>query len=85
MLRYRDFKPSVKKTSSFLGLIEQSDSLDEVVAAANAWIDKQQVTVVNIETVVLPWMGANSRDAGSTFGTAEGMQCLQTVRVWYRE
>ncbi|MFN7805573.1 MAG: hypothetical protein ACK5TO_16255 [Planctomycetaceae bacterium] len=85
MLRYRDFKPSVKKTSSFLGLIEKSDSMDDVLAAANAWIDEQKVTVVNIETVVLPWTGANSRETRSTFGTAEGMQWLQTVRVWYRE
>jgi hypothetical protein len=85
MLRYQDFKPGVEKMSSFLGLIKESDSLDEVVAAANAWIDQQQVTVVNIETVVLPWMGANHREAGSTFPTQDGMQWLQTVRVWYRE
>jgi len=40
MLRYREFKPGVGKMSSFLGLIKESDSLDEVVAAANAWIDQ---------------------------------------------
>ena len=45
MLRYQDVKPGVEKMSSFLGLIKESDSLDEVVAAANAWIDQQQVTV----------------------------------------
>jgi len=85
MLRYRDFKPAVEKTSAFLGLIQESDTLNEVVDVANAWIDEQQVTVVNVETVVLPWMGANTRDAGSTFVTGEGIQWLQTVRVWYRQ
>lgn len=85
MLRYRDFKPTVEKTSAFLGVIQEAGSLEQVVAAANAWIDEQRVTVVNIETVLLPWMGTNVKEVGSHFASQEGIQWLQTVRVWYRE
>jgi hypothetical protein len=84
MLRYQDFKPQVTETSSVLGIIQKATTMDELVAEANAWIAEHKVSVFNIETLLMPWMGKNIRDLGSHFGVAEGMQVLQTVRVWYR-
>jgi len=84
MLCYHDFKPRVNQTSNVLGIIQKATTLDEVVAEANAWIAENKVTVLNIETLIMPWTGNNTRTVGSHFGYAEGMQVLQTVRVWYR-
>jgi hypothetical protein len=84
MLRYRDFTPQVKQQSSFLGIIQKTSTLDEVVAEANSWIEESRVSVVNIETLILPWSGNNNQAIGPYFRVGEAMQMLQTVRVWYR-
>jgi len=84
MIRYRDFLPQIEKRSVF-GYISSSGSLEETVAEANEWIERQQVTVLNIETVILPDPRANSRKLTSHFSSWEGIQFLQSVRVWYRE
>lgn len=84
MIRYRDFLPQIEKRNLF-GSISSSGSLEETVAEANGWIERQQVTVLNIETVLLPEPKGNLRKPVSHFSSFEGIQFLQSVRVWYRE
>ncbi|HBH53888.1 MAG TPA: hypothetical protein DDY91_18540 [Planctomycetaceae bacterium] len=82
MFCFRDFQPKVEELS-FFGMIRKGTTLEAVMAEANAWIAEHQIDVINIETVLLPWGGVNSKP-DSHFSTNEGTQFLQTVRVWYQ-
>lgn len=90
MIGFRDFAPrqfSPPKHGS-LGTFE---SFEQVVASANAWIGAEQVEVVNVETVVLPYYShAEPPEAGTQAPCAYvnlgnyWFASLQFVRVWYR-
>ena len=88
MLRYQDFVPKMTKPAAFLSPAEH-ESLDAALAAANRWIDENNVRLVNIETVVLPNIFSRyeegSRD--SSLGTSGESPSFwhQFIRVWYRE
>jgi len=53
MLHYRDFVPREISASGFLRPGEY-ESFDHAVAAANEWLENASVTLLKIETVVLP-------------------------------
>jgi hypothetical protein len=64
------------------------ETFEEAVASANAWIAREAVRVIHVETVVLPH--AYIRDAGGVDQTGHaavaGHQVAfwgQFVRVWY--
>lgn len=87
MIAYRDFAPT--QTSS-AGLFKTAtyETLDQVLAAANAWIQTNNINVLNVETVVLPNLHV-SNDKGTSApsqvlqpGFAEAWN--QFIRIWYR-
>jgi hypothetical protein len=90
MLAYQDFVPKQLKAPHF-GLSTDAlqgsyETLDTALAAANQWVRERGVTIVNVETVVLPNLWANweqgSADPVLGAGTNSPLW-YQFIRVWY--
>jgi hypothetical protein len=64
------------------------ESFDRAVAEANAWIESDQVDVVNIETIVLPNLWSpyeeGTGDANIVTRGDFATHWNQFVRVWYK-
>ena len=89
MIRFQDFAP--KRTGTAKVLIFSSAIYEDFAAAAVAaseWIERNQIELVNIETVVLPNMHSQSEEGtvdGSLHTSGERHASWhQFVRVWYR-
>jgi hypothetical protein len=90
VIAYRDFAP--KELSATTWREDPTfESFDQVIAAAKEWIAKEQVELVNIETVVLPLYSHAGKPVSGTnesyvpVGTGSyWIGCVQFVRVWYR-
>ena len=83
-LQYKDFSPSAVEHKV---LSTEYENFPEVVAHANEWIRNSGVTVLNVETVLLPNL-QNLKDTlqviQSVSGTVMNSSYLfQVVRVWY--
>lgn len=85
-IAFQDFTPTRERTG---GVLQPPDyePLAQLVERASAWIDAQGVTVINIETVVLPNLHS-AREEGSTdaelIAQGQTTRWNQFVRVWYR-
>jgi len=88
MIQYRDFAPA--RVSGGLLHGDHYETFDHAVAAADAWIAEQQITLITMETVVLPniWSHEEEGTSDGRVETAEAMTSVnawyQFVRVWYR-
>ena len=92
MLKFVDFVPRQLKAPRFgltPGAIQgEYESLENALEAANTWLTRSGSRVVNVETVVLPNLGANweegSRDP--VLGNAQGGELWhQFIRIWYED
>lgn len=87
MLAYKDCAP---KQISPVGLLKAAEyeSFNEAVAAANAWIERKGVDVINVETVVLPSLSGphseGSTDPNVVLQPSFAATWNQFIRVWYR-
>jgi hypothetical protein len=87
MIAFRDFVPSQLAAPALMkpGTYE---SLEQVLTAANAWIDSQNIDVLNVETVVLPnlWTphSGGSADPNRVLQPGFAEAWNQFIRVWYR-
>jgi len=80
-LQYKDFSPSAVEHKVFS---TEYESFSEVVALANEWIRDSGVTVLNVETVVLPNLQEAKNTAQVMKTTGQSGCCLfQVLRVWY--
>jgi hypothetical protein len=88
MFQFKDFVPRMLEAPGFLKVAEH-ESFDEAVAAANQWVHKERIKVINIETVVLPniWSRWEDGSTDTSLGTSgdSPSHWNQFVRVWYRE
>jgi hypothetical protein len=88
MIAYRDFAPR-QLTAAALLRPATFESLDEALAAANAWIESNKVNVLNLETVVLPnvWSPHQKGTADPQMVTQSEFAVAwnQFIRVWYRK
>jgi hypothetical protein len=86
MIRYQDFVPQMTKAPAFFSPAEH-ESLDQALAAANAWIKENEIRVLNVETVVLPniWGRFEEGSTDPSLVTDNGLPVRwhQFVRVWY--
>lgn len=90
MFAFRDFVPKQLHAPrlGFSATAQQGEyeTLDAALLAANEWIAREGVRVVNLETVVLPsiWehWETGSRDPVLT-STAGAPLWYQVIRVWY--
>jgi hypothetical protein len=80
-LQYKDFSPPAVEHKVFS---TEYESFSEVVALANEWIRDSGVTVLNVETVVLPNLqeAKNTAQVMKTTGQS-GCYLFQVLRVWY--
>lgn len=83
MFRFKDFAPQIKKQGIFR---TDFQTFEDALAAANAWTNKHQIDVVNIETVVLPemWREEGTTDTNLTTSGEMMSSWYQFIRVWYR-
>jgi len=62
--------------------------MEAALVAANAWIKESHITIVNVETVVLPniWSRYEEGTTDVALGTSGEMPSHwhQFVRVWYQ-
>jgi len=81
IIHYKDFSPSAVEHKVFS---TEYESFSEVVALANEWIRDSGVTVLNVETVVLPNL-QEIKDTSQvvTIMKHSGSYMFQVVRVWY--
>jgi hypothetical protein len=88
MIAYRDFAPrQIRRgflTDALTGA--QYETFDAALAAANAWIAQEAVTVLQLETVVLPnlWAAGEEGPADAALTTYASISWHQFLRVWYR-
>ena len=86
MLKYIDFVPKQLEAPGWFkeGLHE---SFDHAVGEANQWLADNKVTVINIETVVLPniWSRWEDGSTDASLGTSgdNPSRWHQFRRVWY--
>ena len=87
MLTLKDFLPQVAEPG---GLFKSAkyETLVDVLATVNDWIEENGVHVVNVETVIIPvsvhMPGRSSGDA--RFRVWEGTEFWgQLIRVWYEK
>ena len=80
-LQYKDFSPSAVEHKV---LSTEYESFSEVVAHANDWIRDSGVTVLNVETIVLPNL-QEAKDTSQVMKTIgqSGCYLFQVLRVWY--
>ena len=86
MIAFQDFVPAQTQPPGFF-TSGQYALIDQAVQAANDWIRQKGVTLLNVETIVLPNMN-NSGEEGTgdaMVRTAGDMASYwyQFVRVWY--
>ena len=88
MLKYIDFVP---REISKPGLFKEGEheTFDEAVAEANQWLAENKVTVINLETVVLPniWSRWEEGSADASLGTSgdNPSRWHQFLRCWYHD
>jgi hypothetical protein len=88
MLKYRDFVP---KQIIAPGLFKpgEHESFEAAVDAVNQWLRETTVTLVSIETVVLPniWSQWEQGSQDASLGTSgEAVSHWhQFIRCWYRD
>jgi len=85
MLRHRDFVPRMIR-EAFLLTPAEYESFEDAEAAANAWLEAENIQVVNIETVVLPnlWKEEGAEDPSLRTSGDFVSNWHQFIRVWYR-
>ena len=81
-IRFKDFFPEILSQGFFSN---EYATLQETVDRANDWIDRKEVRVLNVETVVLPNIGNDGKTAEVAIRTSGEMSSYwyQVVRVWY--
>ena len=90
MIKAKDFGPEIlEKSPWFSSKQDKVDDFNTLLAKANIWIEKSEVNVMNIETVVLPNMLSQyeegSRDTDLRTSAADVDDWYQVIRVWYRD
>lgn len=86
MVGYRDFLPREMRPAGFFRPAEY-ETFPAAVAAANDWIQRNSIQVINVETVVLPNLynpgEEGSGDADIRTSGEMASHWYQFLRVWY--
>ncbi len=77
MIYFQDFLPQITTKGKFL-TDEKYQSFSSLVDEANEWISDTGVTVLNMETILLP-----ERDSNKSRCLTGETYSYQFIRVWY--
>ena len=84
-MSFRDFVP--RDETRMLALSRAYESLDEVVARANAWMTTEGITPIHVETLLLPRPPRESNGTATAVeinaGSVSFSQWHQVVRIWF--
>ena len=84
-IRFKDFVP--EDITSGFAITRKYETAEDVVTRANAWVSQSGVSIMNVETVVMPKVLLSSGTSGTSVaidvGSAIMSQWVQVVRVWY--
>ena len=89
MLAFQDFVPkqirAPRLSFNVADLHGEYESFDAALAAAHAWVEENQVRVINVETVVLPnlWSPYEEGSRDPAIIANDGATFHQFIRVWY--
>lgn len=85
-ISFRDFVPGDK--TRMLAVSRSYESMTDVVGRANEWIAAAGVTVVSVETLLLPGTPKQAAETPTyvelNAGAISVGQWHQVIRVWYR-
>lgn len=80
MLTYRDYRPLPQKWG-FFGAVTKYETMPELMARINAWIESESIQPLNVETLLIPELN-QELPSQLNLDPSEVLR-LQTVRVWY--
>ena len=80
-IQFKDFVPDIVN-SGFMKWAEGTP-IKELVATANQWIEDENISVINVETVIAPFQ-KHKYQAQSIFTPGAGPYHYQVIRVWYK-
>jgi hypothetical protein len=87
MLYFKDFRPAItgQKKVLFMTLSDYG-GISEVMPNVNDWIARNEIDVMNIETVALPNIDIEEGSNDSHLRASGEMSThwFQIIRVWYR-
>jgi hypothetical protein len=81
MIAFYDFIPQRQSKREY-------ENIHEMVSRVNRWIEQYQIDVLNIETLLVPNLPADtaeSRWVRSDLSVSITLSTYQFVRVWYRQ
>ena len=88
MLKYKDFVPNEIAAPGFFKEGEH-ETFDDAVIAANDWLASNKLTLISLETVVLPniWSRWEEGSSDASLGTSSDAPSRwhQFIRCWYRD
>jgi hypothetical protein len=80
VLKHRDFRP-LPLEYNFLGTVSKHETLSELTARVNAWLEAESIRPLNVETLMIPCINSELQ----TEVVVDSGIHLQTLRVWYLE
>ncbi len=83
MLTLKDFIPQVQK--KILGIPTDYESIHEMLTRVKRWIEREQIQVLNVETLLLPMLPSESEESPPARIVGNAMSTFQIIRVWYHE
>lgn len=88
MLKYKDFVPKEIEAPGFFKE-GQHENFDDAVKELNEWLTASKISVVSIETVVLPniWSRWEEGSNDASLGTSSDAPSRwhQFIRCWYQD
>jgi hypothetical protein len=85
MIAFCDFVPQIK-SRSMLGIVSEYEYLSDTLDRANQWIERNNVRVLNVETlfVATHLIGRDGAMPKLVGPGAPGSAEVQVIRVWYQ-
>ena len=86
MLAFKDFYPKIEEKGNFFKR-DKWQSLEAALEDANAWLAESKVSVLNVETVVLPnmWSDYEEGPQDAHLTSYQQSNWYQLIRVWYTQ
>lgn len=86
MIAFKDFVPQQTQRPGYIKTAK-FETVEQCVAAINAWVSAEAISVINIETVTVPdlWNGDTPQSGNGNLPSRGDVRggWFQFIRVWY--